>query len=79
MTKEYYDFKALYLDDNSKPGDFHRKFAKDFGGKLVSYFSNFKGGTELNNQLREYNTKLPTTLKSYSLFLASYQVTGIVG
>lgn len=79
VTKEYYDFKALYLDDNSKPGDFHRKFAKDFGGKLVSYFSNFKGGTELNNQLREYNTKLPTTLKSYSLFLASYQVTGIVG
>jgi len=70
---EYHDFKALYLTDSSKQGDLHKKFAQDFGDKLSSYFSSFKGGGDLDQQLRHSNTKLPTMLKNYSLFLAGYQ------
>ena len=74
VMKEYQHFKALYLTDSSKRGDFHRKFAQDFGGKMASYFSSFKGGGELEQQLRHSNAKLPTMLKNYSIFLAGYQV-----
>ena len=74
VLKEYSDFKTLYLEATAQQGDFHKKFAKEFGAKFAGYFSSFKGGTELDKQLRDTRLRLPTNLKSYSLFLARYQV-----
>ena len=76
VEAEYQEFRTNYLAEDIEAGNLHKRFARDFGAKLTTYFSNLKAGTELVQGLTEALAKLqlPRTLKDYSRFLSSYQV-----
>ena len=76
VEAEYQEFREVYLAEEEHLGNLHRRFCREFGPKLATYFSTFKKGTELVQQLSDSLAKLqlPRNIKDYSKFLAAFQV-----